>query len=147
MKKITILLATLLLAVSQSAYSQTSLDTLQIELATELKQIVDEQRKLRSQEDQIRTQRLYLQKQETALYNGSLTTPNNSSPQMEQILIDRERMGAWVRTQQTALDKQEHEIRFRQLALQRQENEIKRQQEALQRQQQRQRVETARSTQ
>ena len=137
--KIIIIFVLLMFAVSQGLYAQTKQDTLQRKLATDLKQVVDEQRKMRSQENQIRMQRLELQKQETALYGGSLPPPDNSSPQMEQIIIYRERMGEWVRVRQVALDKQERDIQFRQFELQRQENEIKRQQEALQTQQQRER--------
>ena len=111
MKTITILLATLLLAVSQGALAQTKLETLQKERMTELKQIEKEKRNLTMAENTLKMRQI---NPYGLTYHDYVLTETG-----------------W-RSVEDLLDIRGERMQRRQFELQRREDEIKIQLEALQ---------------
>ena len=126
-RKITTILAILLFAVSQGALAQTALDTLQIKLTMELRQIAKEQLRLQSQEVGIKRdiERMLL-RDSKLMSNYSLFKRGVFSTQDPNMLL---------RMRELELYTTEEENRIQQNKLYLRETEIKRQLEALQKQQ------------
>jgi len=146
MKTITILLATLLLAVSQSALAQTGQDILQKKQKTLMQELnkIEQQKKrligtqfgkreaLYKREEQILNREMsmhFLQSQLSQLQDHQRQGAQDRVIAQERTI---QRMRDQLQKEYVELDKQEDEARFRRIELQYREDEIKRQLEELQ---------------
>ena len=122
MKKIIILLLTLLFAVSQGAYSQTERDTLQRELEAALEQVVNKKRRLQQASEYYERQLETMKLEEAFNYEGR--QPISSNLRLLRQQIDVEKRLDEARFRQTELRVREEKIRRLQEALQSQDREI-----------------------
>ena len=127
--KITTILALLLFAVSQGAFAQTAMDTLQRKLTTELREIAAEKRNLQRTEYSIQREKEVSQWREEGIYGQWSSSSKYYSEDLRQRRLEFERIRI------TELDKREDDIKRRQEVLQWRKDEIEKQLETLQRQQ------------